>query len=217
MPGARCHAGLLREHAAGVALRSPSRAPRPPGGGRRTAGLSLSIRALSCHRYGVRPVAALKRAAKPGRRHADEAISSSPTADDTSSRKHPMTRRSCHGARRTALSPETADSLSAFRGDYFSLMAPVGPYNDMDLHPHVEFTLREGWTVGGGSLWFWRTRLDDGVYGVAGQWLRSGAGTTARFGEGHHGPPLAGRDARLVLCGTLRTRAAPPGTSAFPP
>jgi hypothetical protein len=43
------------------------------------------------------------------------------------------------------------------------------------------FTVRRALTLTANWLFFWRTRLDDGLYGVPGNLLRSGRGTSARF------------------------------------
>ena len=67
------------------------------------------------------------------------------------------------------------------KGAYFGLIAPVGPYNHMDLHPQVDVSLARGWGLSANWLWFWRTEIDDGLYGVAGQLLRSGRDTRERF------------------------------------
>lgn len=67
------------------------------------------------------------------------------------------------------------------RGAYFGEPALIGPANHMDLHPSLELalgrpvTLRFDWDV------FWRTSLDDGIYGPAVNLLQSGAGSRARF------------------------------------
>jgi hypothetical protein len=67
------------------------------------------------------------------------------------------------------------------KGAYFGLIAPVGPYNHMDLHPQMDVSLPRGWSVSANWLLFWRTEVDDGLYGVAAQLLRSGRGTRERF------------------------------------
>lgn len=67
------------------------------------------------------------------------------------------------------------------KGAYFGLIAPTGPLNHMDLHPQVDLELPHDWSLGVNALWFWRTRIDDGVYGVATQLVRSGLDTRARF------------------------------------
>ena len=67
------------------------------------------------------------------------------------------------------------------KGAYFGLIAPVGPLNHRDLHPSIEFTLPKGWSVLASWLFFWRTKADDGLYGVPGTLLRRAEGTQARF------------------------------------
>ena len=67
------------------------------------------------------------------------------------------------------------------KGAYFGLIAPTGPLNHMDLDPMSTFAVRRGLTVTANWLFFWRTRRDDGLYGVPGNLLRSGRGTSARF------------------------------------
>jgi hypothetical protein len=51
----------------------------------------------------------------------------------------------------------------------------------MDLDPVATFTIRRALTVTTNWLFFWRTGRDDGLYGVPGNLLRSGRGTSARF------------------------------------
>ena len=67
------------------------------------------------------------------------------------------------------------------KGDYFGLISPTGPLNQMDLHPAVDFTPQPQLRVSAKWLFFWRTQRDDGLYGVPGNLLRSGEGTRARF------------------------------------
>jgi hypothetical protein len=66
-------------------------------------------------------------------------------------------------------------------GAYFSRVDPVGPYNHMDLHPEIDLRVAPAWLVTASWLWLWRTELDDGLYSILGQLLRSGRGTSARF------------------------------------
>ena len=67
------------------------------------------------------------------------------------------------------------------KGAYFGLIAPTGPLNHVDLDPSVAFSVGDKWTVNVNWLFFWRTRRDDGLYGIPGNLLRSGSETTARF------------------------------------
>lgn len=67
------------------------------------------------------------------------------------------------------------------RGAYFGLIASAGPSNHMDLHPQVAAHPRDGLVVTASWLFIWRRQLDDGIYGIPGTLLRSGAGTHSRF------------------------------------
>lgn len=67
------------------------------------------------------------------------------------------------------------------RGAYFGLIAAAGPANHMDLHPQVAVNLRDGLVVTTSWLFFWRRQVDDGIYGIPGNLLRSGAGTHSKF------------------------------------
>lgn len=80
----------------------------------------------------------------------------------------------------------TDDRLGTFnplfpRGGYFGLIAATGPANHRDLHPQVTLALRRNATLTAGWLFFWRDQPADGLYGIAGNMLRSGAGTRSRF------------------------------------
>ena len=67
------------------------------------------------------------------------------------------------------------------RGGYFGLIASAGPSNQMDLHPHVTLNPRGDVVMTAGWLFFWRHRIDDGIYTTSGSLLRSGEGTRSRF------------------------------------
>jgi Alginate export len=67
------------------------------------------------------------------------------------------------------------------RGAYFGLIASAGPSNQMDLHPHVTLNPRGDVVMTAGWLFFWRHRIDDGIYTTSGSLLRSGEGTRSRF------------------------------------
>jgi hypothetical protein len=67
------------------------------------------------------------------------------------------------------------------KGVYFGRVDPLGPENHMDLHPELDITLARNWQLTTGWLWFWRTQIDDGLYGISGQLLFSGKDTYARF------------------------------------
>jgi hypothetical protein len=66
------------------------------------------------------------------------------------------------------------------KGAYFGLIASAGPANHVDLHPQVSLT-HHGVVVTASWLMFWRRQVDDGIYGIAGNVLRSGEGTSSRF------------------------------------
>ena len=67
------------------------------------------------------------------------------------------------------------------RGGYFGLIASAGPSNQMDLHPLLTLNPRDDLTVTTGWLFFWRHRMDDGIYTTSGTLLRSAEGTRSRF------------------------------------
>lgn len=67
------------------------------------------------------------------------------------------------------------------RGAYFSEMQLTGPVNHRDLHPSVDLHPLRTMTVTPSWLFLWRQSLSDGLYGVPGNLIRSGKGTTARY------------------------------------
>lgn len=67
------------------------------------------------------------------------------------------------------------------RGAYFSENQLTGPVNHVDLHPSVDLHPLPRLTVTPSWLFLWRQRLADGLYGVSGNLIRSGRGTTARY------------------------------------
>lgn len=67
------------------------------------------------------------------------------------------------------------------RGGYFGLIASAGPSNQMDVHPLLTLNPRNELTVTTGWLFFWRHRIDDGIYTTSGSLLRSAEGTRSRF------------------------------------
>jgi hypothetical protein len=67
------------------------------------------------------------------------------------------------------------------RGAYFGENQLIGPINHIDLHPSVELRPLPAITVGLSWVFFWRESLRDGLYDVAGNLVRSGAGTDARY------------------------------------
>lgn len=67
------------------------------------------------------------------------------------------------------------------RGAYFGLVALIGPSNLIDIHPSINFSLSEKWTLGIDYDIFWRQTLNDGIYAPNMQLLYSGKDTNERF------------------------------------
>lgn len=67
------------------------------------------------------------------------------------------------------------------KGAYFGENQLIGPVNHIDLHPSVDFRPFRRVTVSPSWLFFWRQSLQDGLYGVPGNLVRSGKGTAARY------------------------------------
>jgi hypothetical protein len=67
------------------------------------------------------------------------------------------------------------------KGAYFGLIASAGPANHLDVHPQVTMHLRDDLAMTASWLFFWRRQVDDGIYGIPGNVLRSGDGTRSRF------------------------------------
>lgn len=67
------------------------------------------------------------------------------------------------------------------KGAYFGLIASAGPSNHLDLHPQVAVNLRDDLVMTTSWLFFWRQQVDDGIYGIPGNLLRSGDGTHSKF------------------------------------
>ena len=67
------------------------------------------------------------------------------------------------------------------RGAYFSETALIGPANFIDVHPSIEVRPGAGVLVFADWDFFWRQSLNDGLYGVAVNLVRSGQNTNARY------------------------------------
>lgn len=67
------------------------------------------------------------------------------------------------------------------KGAYFSENQLTGPVNHVDLHPSIDLHPLPRLTVTLSWLSLWRQSVSDGLYGSAGNLLRSGKGTTARY------------------------------------
>ncbi|BCS32653.1 alginate export family protein [Luteitalea sp. TBR-22] len=110
------------------------------------------------------------------------------------------------------------------KGAYFGLIASAGPSNHSDLHPQVSITLRRTVIVTASWLMFWRRQVDDGIYDLAGNVLRSGEGTRSRFVG--HSPGIEAEwqvtrrlsltgDASLFTAGPFIRESGPGRTTRF--
>ncbi|HEV8414717.1 MAG TPA: alginate export family protein [Bryobacteraceae bacterium] len=81
------------------------------------------------------------------------------------------------------LADQTLGTFNALfpKGAYFSEADLLGPYNLMDLHPSVELHLTKSLKLTPDADFFWRQSTHDGIYGIPGNLLQSGSGTTARY------------------------------------
>jgi hypothetical protein len=66
------------------------------------------------------------------------------------------------------------------KGKYFGELSPIGPYNIINLNPAVTFDLRDDLSVGLAGQAYWRYALQDGVYDIPGNLIRSGQGARGR-------------------------------------
>ncbi|SMF03713.1 Alginate export [Tistlia consotensis] len=67
------------------------------------------------------------------------------------------------------------------RGNYFSEAAVLGPRNFFNLHPGVELSPSDDWTVTADVNFFFRYSTADGVYAPSGRLLRASNGSGERF------------------------------------
>lgn len=67
------------------------------------------------------------------------------------------------------------------RGQYFGLSAANGALNVQGVRPSIRFDFGRGIFAGISNYYFWRQSRRDGLYGVAGNLLRSGSQSRARF------------------------------------
>ena len=67
------------------------------------------------------------------------------------------------------------------KGDYFGLVSSLAPSNHIDVHPQVTIDPRPDLVIRTSWLFFWRQQIDDGIYGIPGNLIRSGEGTQERF------------------------------------
>jgi hypothetical protein len=57
----------------------------------------------------------------------------------------------------------------------------IGPTNLITLDPNLRLALTPRVTLTTDWAWFWRTRIEDGIYGINASLLRTGANSTARY------------------------------------
>ena len=67
------------------------------------------------------------------------------------------------------------------KGKHISQLAASGLINQRDLHPRIDLTLDENWSITTSTLFIWRDSLDDGIYSIANGVLRSGSTSRARY------------------------------------
>ncbi|MBO9712002.1 alginate export family protein [Sphingomonas sp.] len=66
------------------------------------------------------------------------------------------------------------------KGKYFGELSPLGPYNLMNLHPTIAYDLTPRLTLSATGIAYWRQSRGDGIYGLPGNLIRSGANSRAR-------------------------------------
>ena len=86
----------------------------------------------------------------------------------------------------TGDSSRTSGNLNTFNPlfpnpTYSSLSALLGPSNVIDLGPTIRFALNSKTSLGLESPFYWRSSLQDGIYGFAGNLIRPANRSTARF------------------------------------
>ncbi len=67
------------------------------------------------------------------------------------------------------------------KGKYFGESAQIGPSNLINVHPSIELSFSDEWSVLFASNVYWRESTDDGIYDNAGQIVRSDSGSDERF------------------------------------
>ena len=67
------------------------------------------------------------------------------------------------------------------KGKHISQLAASGLINQRDLHPRINLTLDEHWSLTTSALFIWRDSLDDGIYSIGSGVLRSGSTSRARY------------------------------------
>jgi hypothetical protein len=67
------------------------------------------------------------------------------------------------------------------KAEYFGELSPIGPYNMINVNPAVDLDLGHGFDLGFAGMAYWRQSTRDGVYDIAGNLIRSGERSNARF------------------------------------
>lgn len=67
------------------------------------------------------------------------------------------------------------------KGQYFGELSPIGPANIINVHPSLDVTFRDGWTLGLSGVAYWRESRGDGIYGLPGNVVRAPGTSSARF------------------------------------
>ena len=78
------------------------------------------------------------------------------------------------------------DELGTFdplypNGRYFGEIGLIGPYNLINLHPHLSIEPVEDWSVELGAVAYWRESLEDGIYDNPGFVVQAPGGSDERY------------------------------------
>jgi len=81
--------------------------------------------------------------------------------------------------------PNDAD-LNAFnpffpKGKHISQLAATGLINQRDLHPRIDIQFNKHWSLRLSTQFIWRDSLDDGIYSIANDLLKTGQTSRARY------------------------------------
>jgi hypothetical protein len=93
------------------------------------------------------------------------------------------------GLRATAISGDRSPNdpgLQTFNvmfaeGGYFGESGVVGPANLLALHSKIGLDLSGGWSLSFATIFYWRERLGDGLYGLGGELVRPDGGSRSRY------------------------------------
>ncbi len=67
------------------------------------------------------------------------------------------------------------------KGKYFDEIGLLGPYNLINVHPILTFTISEEWELRAAAALYWRESSEDGLYDNGGGLIRADGGSDARF------------------------------------